>query len=203
MSDEPKKLPEEDKAPLSTGKRNALLRYMAILFGVAFLLVLLSFLIQMRNSQDTISDLHKSNASALENAGVLQAENERLTTVNRELNDENEALAAQIEQLESDARTADEAAAEAMAQLADLETQMEAERAEANAEFDATRAAYDLLVTAQTAFAAQDRTALTNALNALSSQVALLSPAAQSQYDQLVKSLTAEEIPPETENNEE
>lgn len=203
MLEEPMNRPEEDKAPLSTGKRNALLRYMAILFGVAFLLVLLSFLIQMRDSQDTISDLHKSNASALENAGVLQAENERLTAANRELNEENEALAAQIARLEADARTADEAAAEAAAQLQDLESQMEQERTAAGEDLAATRAAYDLLVAAQSAFAAQDRNALSSALDALAPQLALLSPAAQSQYDRLVDSLTAEEIPPETENNEE
>ena len=45
---------EEELSPLSDKKKNALVRYMAILFGVAFLLVLLSFLIQLRDSRETI-----------------------------------------------------------------------------------------------------------------------------------------------------
>ena len=65
---------EPVRAPISDEKRTALLRYMAILFGVAFLLVLLTFLIQLRDSKQTISELNKSNASALQNAGKLQDE---------------------------------------------------------------------------------------------------------------------------------
>ena len=53
----PASAPEPHRAGLPDQKKNALLRYMAILFGVAFLLVLLSFLIQMRDSRETISDL--------------------------------------------------------------------------------------------------------------------------------------------------
>lgn len=85
------------KASLSDKKKNALLRYMAILFGVAFLLVLLSFLIQMRDSRQTISKLNQSNASALQNAGKLQDENQALTTENKALTDQVDRLEAQLE----------------------------------------------------------------------------------------------------------
>ena len=58
---------------------------MAVLFGVAFLLVLLSFLIQIRDSRETISDLNQSNASALQNALKLQEDNQTLAAANDDL----------------------------------------------------------------------------------------------------------------------
>jgi uncharacterized protein YoxC len=74
-----------DKGALSSRKRTALLRYMAVLFGVAFLLVLLSFLIQIRDSRETISDLNQSQSSALQRAQQLQTQNESLTEDNNNL----------------------------------------------------------------------------------------------------------------------
>lgn len=85
---------EEEISPLSDKKKNALVRYMAILFGVAFLLVLLSFLIQMRDSRETISDLSQANSSALQNAGRLQEDNQKLVQ-------DKEALLQQIAAMET------------------------------------------------------------------------------------------------------
>lgn len=98
--------PEEELSLLSNKKKNALVRYMAILFGVAFLLVLLSFLIQLRDSRETISDLSQANSSALQNAGKLQEDNQRLAQ-------DNEALLKQIEELEVQLRETEEEAAQA------------------------------------------------------------------------------------------
>ena len=108
-----------EKAPISAKKRTALLRYMAVLFGVAFLLVLLSFLIQIRDSRETISDLNQSNASALQNALQLQEENQALTAANDDLEaqlaEEKEAaedLEAQLTDAEDAAKRSSEAAQE-------------------------------------------------------------------------------------------
>ena len=98
--------PEEELSLLSNKKKNALVRYMAILFGVAFLLVLLSFLIQLRDSRETISDLSQANSSALQNAGKLQEDNQRLVQ-------DNETLRQQIESLETQLREAEDATAQA------------------------------------------------------------------------------------------
>ena len=79
---------EENKpqsAPVSDHKRTALLRYMTILFAVAFALVLLSYLIQVFSSRDTITQLNATSASALQNA-------ERLQDTNRELTEDNQRL---------------------------------------------------------------------------------------------------------------
>ena len=156
------------KATLTDKKRNALLRYMAMLFGVAFLLVLLSFLIQMRDSRQTISDLNQSNASALQNAGKLQEENQMLTAANAELQE-------QLDQAQA-----------AMGDLQDLERQAADQRSAD------TQAAYDLLMSAQAAADSGDTDALKDALSQLAPLETALSDAAKAQYHILQGSLTAE-----------
>lgn len=84
MKNEPNSQPESGKlsqaSPLGECSKVSLLRYMAIMFAVAFILVLLSYLIQMRNSQSAISRLSQSSASAFANAEQLQSDNRALET---------------------------------------------------------------------------------------------------------------------------
>lgn len=89
-----------EKSPMEEGRKNALLRYIAILFAVAFLFVLLSLMMQMRDSRATISELNAASASALKNAEKLQSDNEELRTENAELNEQLEVLQEEKEQLE-------------------------------------------------------------------------------------------------------
>ena len=173
---------EAEVAPLSTGKRNALLRYMAILFGVAFLLVLLSFLIQMRDSRETISDLHQSNASALENAWQLQEENQALSAANADLQ-------AQLEQVRGEARAAEAQSADAAAQLDERTRQLHQAQAALDAAEQAAedaRIAGALLANAQAAWDAGDRTALDEALAALEPLQDALSKTGQARYQKLL-----------------
>ena len=65
-------------APLSDARKAALLRYMAILFAVAFLLVLLSLILQTHSSKSTISELSAASTSALDNAVKMQEQNRTL-----------------------------------------------------------------------------------------------------------------------------
>ena len=93
---------KQQSPPVSDHKRTALLRYMTILFAVAFALVLLSYLIQVFSSRDTISQLSATSASALQNAERLQETNRDLTDENERLNDElTNARAANLEYMES------------------------------------------------------------------------------------------------------
>ncbi len=108
--------PEEEAPPLNEQKKNALLRYMAILFGLAFLLVLLSFLIQMRDSRETISDLSQSNASALQNAGKLQDDNISLLRENGELREQIASLEAELSKAKEDGERAETAKRDALAE---------------------------------------------------------------------------------------
>ena len=65
---EPQNAPQDKQpAPLSEARKTALLRYMAVLFAVAFLLVLLSLILQAHSSKATISELTQTSSSALSN----------------------------------------------------------------------------------------------------------------------------------------
>ena len=69
---------ESQARPVDEKKKTALLRYLTVLFAVAFLLVLVSMLAQMRNSQTTISQLTQTSTSATENIQQLQENNRNL-----------------------------------------------------------------------------------------------------------------------------
>lgn len=153
MSTEEKQTPDEaqisntpaaEAAPaappkdLNPKKKRALLTYMTILFVVAFLLVLLSFFMQLRDSRATISELNESSLNALKNAQVLQAANEQLAEENKELNDQLNAYEEENVQLTEAQQTAQQ-----------------------------TALAYELLAQAQLARQAQDEAALAAALQAL------------------------------------
>lgn len=92
--------PPPEKTPMEEGRKNALLRYIAVLFAVAFLFVLLSLMMQMRDSRATISELNAASASALKNAEKLQTDNEELRTENADLKEQLEVLQEEKEQLE-------------------------------------------------------------------------------------------------------
>ncbi len=125
MSEKEKPQDQPERAPISDKKRNALLRYMAILFGVAFLLVLLSLMIQMRDSRQTISDLSQSQAGVLQRAEQLQNENQQLGEDNNDLR----AQLTSVRRSLKDALSAldEEAAAREAAETALEEVQSDAE----------------------------------------------------------------------------
>lgn len=95
MDEEKKTTPAEQPqppAPLSDARKAALLRYMAILFAVAFLLVLLSLILQTHSSKSTISELSAASTSALDNAVKLQEQNRALQEEKQQLEDELDAV---------------------------------------------------------------------------------------------------------------
>lgn len=108
---------EDPDSGLSDKKKNALVRYMAILFGVAFLLVLMSFLIQLRDSRETISDLSQANNSALQNAGKLQDDNQRLNQENTALREQVEALEVQLQDAQAATERAESAHRDTLTEL--------------------------------------------------------------------------------------
>lgn len=122
---------EEEASPLSDKKKNALVRYMAILFGVAFLLVLLSFLIQLRDSRETISDLSHANSSALQNAGRLQEDNEKLSQDKENLERRIAELQTQLQATENSAKQAEAARKDTLNELAAVQKTL-AEQTRAN-----------------------------------------------------------------------
>ena len=83
---------EEKTEGVSKEKRLALLRYLEILFLVAFALVVISLIIQMRSTNTTISNLTEASESMLSRAETLQEEN-------RELQQELQTAKAEAEDL--------------------------------------------------------------------------------------------------------
>ena len=165
---------EPARAPISDEKRTALLRYMAILFGVAFLLVLLTFLIQLRDSKQTISELNKSNASALQNAGKLQDENQALSAANATLEVQVEDLESQVEDLETTKE-----------RLEKTQSQLEQELEETNQKVTDTQTAYVLLGQAKAVASEEDTETLSTVLDQLNPLVDLLTDADQATVAQL------------------
>lgn len=164
--------PEEEKVPLDDRKKTALLRYIAILFAVAFLFVLFSMLLQMRDSQATISELNQSSASALQKA-------EQLQETNRQLQEDNEALQ---EALDAAQEALDEQAgqAEVIEQL-----QKELENAKGK-----TQTAYELLLQAmemQTPGSQEGNVAFSKLLANLESLKEYLGEAGLNVYNRLVE----------------
>lgn len=169
---------EETEAHVSSNKRTALLRYLAILFAVAFALVLLSYLIQVFNSQNTISQLNATSASALQNA-------ERLQDTNRELTEENERLEKEL----INARTAILEYQESVA--AARENAMDEGRTQGLSEGRGeTQRAYDLLITALTS---EDSARRDQALQSLAGLEAALSEPARQQLAALRGRIEAEQ----------
>ena len=182
---------EPKSAAMSNQKRTALLRYMMVLFAVAFLLVLLSYLIQVFNSQSTISQLNATSASALQNA-------ERLQDTNRELTEENEQLKLDLDDAREALATAKKDA-DAAAETARDEGRAAGEAEGRQAGQAEVQKAYDLLLKAS---AAADETEKAKAIEALSGMEDLLSESARKQLEALK---TAEKETPgeqETTDNE-
>lgn len=132
---------DADKEKELADKRNAFLRYMTIIFAVAFLLVLISLVLQAHTAKAALSDLKESNSSALSNAAVNA---ELLQDENRKLQEELDSVRAQLSEAEEKSKTQEES-------IAELEQELEAlrsEHAEAETEKKNTQEAYNALLTA-------------------------------------------------------
>ena len=175
---EPK--PQAEEKPLSDQKRSALLRYMAVLFAVAFLLVLVSLLIQTHSSKAAISEMSKNNSDALSNA---MANAEILQDQNRQLQEDNKALRAQIDELEAQANASTEDDDQALeAELDELKSQLY------SAQRDTVHAqeAYDALITAFQCETHEGNLTFSKAMDTVEQYKEYLSSDALAVYEQLL-----------------
>lgn len=172
--------PQAEEKPLSDQKRSALLRYMAVLFAVAFLLVLVSLLIQTHSSKAAISEMSKNNSDALSNA---MANAEILQDQNRQLQEDNKALRAQIDELEAQANASTEDDDQVLeAELDELKSQLySAQRDTAHAQ-----EAYDALITALQCEAHEGNLTFSKAMDTVEQYKEYLSSDALAVYEQLL-----------------
>lgn len=87
--------PEDGKEAPSPNKRTAVYRYLLVLFGAAFILLLLAYFIQQRSSETAISDLRDSmnlsRAELMEEIDGLREENEQHKATIQELEEAEKA----------------------------------------------------------------------------------------------------------------
>ena len=179
MDEEKKNVPnEQPPAPLSDARKAALLRYMAILFAVAFLLVLLSLILQTHSSKSTISELSAASTSALDNAVKLQEQN-------RALQEEKQTLEDQIAEVQ---QKLDEQTAlnEQLLQASEDEEKAEnSELKEREQELSHTRLAYEALLTAMSCETHEGNVTFSRAMETVERYKDCLSENALAEYEKL------------------
>ena len=181
MDEEKKNQPDaqaQPPAPLSDARKAALLRYMAILFAVAFLLVLLSLILQTHSSKSTISELSAASTSALDNAVKLQEQNRTLQEEKQQLEDQLEALQKQL-----DDQTALNDQLQQAAQDEEKDEQSELRLKEQ--ELEHTRLAYEALLTAMNCETHEGNVTFSRAMETLARYQDCLSEDALAEYEKL------------------
>lgn len=171
MSEE-KNVHAEEKKPLSEAKKNAFLRYMTILFAAAFLLVLVSLIMQSSSSREQIGALNESNASALSKA-------EQLQTQNRDLQSEVEALKAQLD--------AEQALRDEIAQLEQELADAQQAQSDLQSEADQTADAYTALITALQCTTREGNVTFSKAMGIVEKNKQYLSQEARLVYEALLE----------------
>lgn len=176
MSAEEKKTPEQPDEPVLSDKRKAaVLRYMAVLFAVAFILVAASLVLQMHNSQTTISQLNAASTSALSNAEELQQQN-------RDLQDERKELQSRLDELESKLSAQEK-------ELGDLKKENEVLQAQTDELYKtASKAAgvYTDLIIAMSCTTHEGNITFSKAMSNVEKNQALLSQEALAAYERLL-----------------
>lgn len=176
MSEEKKPVvPETDTEQELAKKRNAFLRYMTIVFAVAFLLVLISLVLQAHTARAAMSDLKESNSSALTNAA---ANAELLQDENRRLQEEVDSLKAQLAEQNGQS----DALEEAQSELERVEKERDAlkEKDEVLAEV------YDALIVAMQCTTHEGNVTFSKAISTVEKYKEYLSDEALSVYEGLL-----------------
>lgn len=113
-ADAPAAPPEEKKRSTPANKRTSVYRYLLVLFGAAFVLLLLAYFIQQRNSETTISGLRDSmnlsRAELMEEIDGLKEEKAALEEQVAELSpltDELAELQEEYDRLEAELQTSE------------------------------------------------------------------------------------------------
>ena len=135
--------PKPEKKKPTAVRERALITYIALLFTVAFVLVLLSFLAQQRD----ISQLNENASSALSRAEKLQDENRELIEDNQTLRQQLQEALDRQEELSQAAQKAGSERAQAQEAQASLQGELDGVKAAKENQLKA----YELLLQAQRA----------------------------------------------------
>ena len=171
---------EKQNQPISENRKAAFLRYMAILFAVAFVMVLSSMILQSKTSKATISELNEASRSALQNAMKLQEENRALQEERDELDRQVAALTEQLSEGEA-----------VREELEQTISQQEAQEKEAAAERELTLnhtvEAYEALLVAMQCETQEGNVTFSRAVDTVERFMDCLGPRAQAAYEVLTE----------------
>ena len=167
--------PAQPPAPLSDARKAALLRYMAILFAVAFVL---SLILQTHSSKSTISELSAASTSALDNAVKLQEQNRTLQEEKQQLQDELDELQKKL-----DEETA--LNEQLLAASQDEEKDAKQELRDKEQELEHTRMAYEALLTAMNCDTREGNVTFSRAMETVARYADCLSEEALAEYEKL------------------
>ena len=179
MNEETTPNSQPEKSGLDENRKNALLRYIAIMFVVALVFFLLSMLNELRSSEATISELNQSSASALQKAEQLQDTNRQLETDNAFYQGQIEELEERLQDLQDQLEETQEKHDRQMDELEALLEQAEEDQSQ-------IRQAYDLLLEAQ-ALAQEEDESLPEVLKELEEYKQYLGKSAMKTYENLIK----------------
>lgn len=167
---------KDTQQPLSEARKTALLRYMAVLFAVAFLLVLLSLILQAHSSKATISELTQTSSSALSNVEQLQTQNRDLQNEKQALTQEKTALEAQVGELKAQLEAAQQEA----------EREEDAEKQAMKLELTRTKDAYEALLVAKNCETHEGNVTFSKAMDTLADLKEHLGEEALAEYEKLL-----------------
>ena len=153
--------------PLSEKRKAALLCYMTILFSAAFVLVLISLILQMHSSEAKIS-----------NAEALQAENRSLQDEKIALEQENKELQAKLDELNEKLDAASQAEEDAAAAENEMIKSL-------RTELDRTKEAYEALLEAKSCDTREGNVTFSRAMQTLERLKDYLGPTALEEYQTL------------------
>lgn len=173
--------------PVVDRKRNwALFRYIAIMFGVAFILVFMSLYFTTRHdSQQTISQLSQNANSALARAEQLQTDNRELTETNMELQESLTQAKNDLQDAEETLTIQEGIIAGHVEKIAKLTEEKEA----LTKDKENLQKAYSLLAQAQLAFGEKNWDSCAKAIAELESLQEYLDKDSKTIYDQLCTAL--------------
>ena len=149
---------------------------MAVLFAVAFLLVLLSLILQAHSSKATISELTQTSSSALSKVEQLQAQNRDLQDEKQTLTQEKSELEAQVEDLQKqldETKQADE-------------KEESAEKLKLELELAHTKEAYEALLVAKNCEMHEGNVTFSKAMDTLADLEQYLGTEARAEYEKLL-----------------
>ena len=174
---------KQEQAKNDTRRRTALLRYIGIMFAVAFVLVAGSLFLQMRNSQTTISQLNETNSSALSKAEELQNENRMLQDKLDEQIRENQAIQ---KELDEEKALIDKMLTDTESEQQKLEQAHRDELETLQTEYDRTEQAYEALLVAMTSDRAEGNVTYSKAMETLKQVNSYLSETGKAEYEKLL-----------------